>query len=109
MAPLPTALAVTLPFDTSTIAGALDDHVTFWFVALLGAIMAVRVASAPTFRVRLVSFRVTFATRMVMSGSGEQPIKAKATIAAITKLIFLFFIQYSFLMSNYCLHMQTII
>jgi hypothetical protein len=48
---VPGLTAVTIPFvDTEATAALLLLHVTFWFVALLGAIVGMRVSILPTTR-----------------------------------------------------------
>jgi hypothetical protein len=48
MVAVPAAIAVTVPPDTVATEGALLLHVTFLFVALEGAMVAVNVSELPT-------------------------------------------------------------
>ena len=52
----PAFTAVSLPLSTCTTSPALDDHVTFLFVASSGLTTAFRVASSPVFKERLSTF-----------------------------------------------------
>jgi hypothetical protein len=64
MVPLPAATAVTVPFDTVAILLLLEVHVTFLFVALAGATVAVNVSVLPTRIVVDVLLSVTPVTEM---------------------------------------------
>jgi hypothetical protein len=60
MAALPAAMPVTNPLDDTVATElALLLHVTFWLVALAGAILAIKVSVLPTLRLRDVLFKVT--------------------------------------------------
>jgi hypothetical protein len=56
---VPAATAVTVPFDTVATEVALLLHVTFLFVALAGATVAVKASVFPTSRDNVVLFNVT--------------------------------------------------
>jgi hypothetical protein len=60
----PAALAVTRPFATVATLALLLLHVTFWFVALEGIIVALRVSVLPTLRLIDDLFRETPVTEM---------------------------------------------
>ena len=63
---VPTDTAVTFPCaSTVAIAGLLLDHVTFWLVALAGAMVAIRVSLSPMGNVVDVLFSVTPVTDCV--------------------------------------------
>jgi hypothetical protein len=62
---LPAATALTVPPDTVATVGALVLHVTFLFVALDGATVAVNVSVPPTVRLVVVLFNVTPVTAIV--------------------------------------------
>ena len=67
MAALPAATAVTTPVElTVATAVLLLDQVTFLFVALLGATVAVNVVVEPTFTLALVGDTVTPVTGTVV-------------------------------------------
>jgi hypothetical protein len=65
MVALPAATAVTVPPDTVATEVALLLHVTFLFVALEGAMVAVSVSVLPTVRLVVVLFNVTPVTAIV--------------------------------------------
>ena len=65
MVAVPAALAVTTPEDDTVATDVLlDDHVTDLFVALEGVTVAVKVQDSPSFRDKVVMFKLTPVTEI---------------------------------------------
>jgi hypothetical protein len=115
---LPAARPVTKPLcDTDTTAELVLLQVTFWLVALEGAMLAINVSEPPTARVRVVLFRDTPVTGTVLpltplsQDAKDKPstaIKAihSFAIAKLTILVFEFFIKSPLLLNSYKIKKQ---
>jgi len=82
---VPAVTAVTTPPDTVATAGAPLLHVTFWLVALEGAIAAVKVSVPPTKRLADDLFRVTpvTVTTALLTVTAQAAVLPPSTVVAV--------------------------
>lgn len=85
---VPAATGETTPPETVTIALLLLVHDTFWFVAFVGAIVAVSVAVAPpTTKPRLVVLRLTLVTETIFAVTVTAHVAVLLPSTVVTEMV----------------------
>ena len=87
MVAVPAFFAVTMPFETVATVVLEDDQVTFWFVALDGLTVAVKVSVLPTIRVAVDLLSVTLVTEMVSGFTVNTQVAFLPPSAVVTVMV----------------------